>query len=158
MDAIASYVMTLVCGAVICSIILSIGGTQGAGGSVRRMVCGLFMAFLAISPLRDLDLGELPETLDAFSAEAEIAAQDGVAIAEESVLSVIKSQTEAYILDKAGELGLEVEVSVLVEEGTRLPVKVIITGSAAPYQKQVLNDCIRENLGIEGSAVQWVNG
>lgn len=157
MDGAASYVMTLACGAVLCAVLLSLGDCKGASGGVLRMLCGLFMAFLAISPLRELEFGELPEIAEGFSQEGEQIAREGAARADEAVAAVIKSQTEAYILDKADELGLEVEVSVLVEEDSRLPVAVIITGNAESNQKQVLNDCIRENLGIEGSAVEWVS-
>lgn len=151
MEAAASYILRLVCGAVISAVILSIGGDS----SIRRMLCGLFMAFLAISPLRDIDLADIPNSLDSFTSSAEAAAQDGVDMASEAILDIIKTESETYILDKAEELGLEVEVSVLVDSQTQLPVAVTITGNAGPYQKQVLNDYIRENLGIEEGDQQW---
>lgn len=157
MEAITSYILSLSCGAILCSIILSISGTDGAGGSLRRMICGLFMAFLAISPLKDVNLEKFYQEMESYSDEADAAAQWGIAQAEGATAAIIKDQCEAYILDKAGELGMEVEVYVSLDAQSRLPVAVSLTCSATPYQKQVLTDYIRETLGIERSQQQWTN-
>lgn len=157
MDAIANYILSLCCGAIICSIILSVGSSGGAGGSLRRMICGLFLAFLAISPLRDIDLGEFTEDIQAYTNEAEAAASAGIAQSEDAVAEVISRQAEAYILDKAAALSLELEVHVNVDEETMLPASAELSGNASPSQKQVLTDYIRETLGIEENDQQWTD-
>lgn len=157
MDAIANYILSLCCGAIICSIILSVGNSGGAGGSLRRMICGLFLAFLAISPLRDIDLQEFAEEIHTYTDDAEDAANAGIAQTEDAVAAVISQQAEAYILDKAAALSLELEVCVNVDEETMLPTSVELSGDASPSQKQVLTDYIRETLGIEENDQQWTD-
>lgn len=154
MEAIASYVLKLSCGAVICALILSITGTNGPGGRLRVLLCGLFLAFLAISPLRELDL-DFRYTDPGISAQAEQIAQAGTAQAKEAMTEIIKDQCGAYILNKAAELDLSVTVELELDPDTGAPVWAVLTGSAAPYEKEVLSDYITQTLGIERSGIQW---
>lgn len=155
MEAIASYVLKLCCGAVICALILSITGSNGPGGRLRVMLCGLFLAFLAISPLRELDLDELRYTDPGISAQAERITQAGTAQAKEAMAAIIKDQCGAYILNKAAELELSLTVELTLDPDSGAPVSAILSGSAAPYEKEVLSDYITQTLGIERSGIQW---
>lgn len=155
MEAIASYVLKLVCGAVICGLILAITGSGGPGGRLRVMLCGLFLAFLAISPLRELDLDDLHYIDPGISAQAEQVAHAGTARAKEAMAAIIKDQCGAYILNKAAELQLSLTVEVELDPDTGEPVSTLLNGTAAPYEKEVLSDYITQTLGIERSGIQW---
>ena len=156
MEAIASYILRLVCGAAVCALILSLTGSDGAGGRLRTMLCGLFLAYLAISPLTSLDLGDLHYTDPGIAARAEALARSGDEAAKEAMAQIIKEQCGAYILNKAEELSLTVSAEVELEPDTGVPVSVRITGSAAPYERETLIDYIIQTLGVERSAIQWL--
>lgn len=147
--------MKLVCGAILCALILAITGTDGPGGRMRRMLCGLFLAFLAISPLRELDLDSIRYTDPGISAQAQKASQAGTAQAQEAMAAIIKEQSEAYILTKAAELSVQISVEVELDGESRTPIAAEITGSVTPYEKEELCGFITQTLGIERSAIQW---
>lgn len=151
MRAIGSYVLTLVCGAVICSVLLSMEGCTG----LRKLVCGLFMVFLLIAPLKEIDFGDLEQDFREYSDHAREAAACGVSQAEGMILDIIKQECESYILDKAAELQCSAQAQVEVDPESRLPVAVGMSGDVTPYQKQVLSDYISRELGIGKEAQHW---
>lgn len=155
MEAIAEYVLRLVCGAVVCGLALTLTGADGPGGRIRSMLCGLFLAYLAVSPLARLDLGVLRYTDPGIAAQAEELARSGEAAAKAAIASRISEQCGAYILNKADELGLSLQAEVALESETGIPVSVRITGSATPYEKETLISYITRTLGIERSGIQW---
>lgn len=155
MEAVAKYILTLCCGALICGVLLSITGSDGPGASVRRMICGMFLVLLAISPLKQLDFRELDRDFAFFSEAAEAAAMDGKKQAGTALDEGISERCQTYILDKAGELSVSLEAEVEVDSSTHFPVSVLLTGTVTPGQKQILADYIAQNLGIERSRQEW---
>ena len=77
---------------------------------------------------------------------------------QQQVLSaIIEDRTEAYILDKAKQLGLacRVEVTAAVgESGIPLPDRVVIGG---PYSRE-LAVCVEEEVGIPAEKTIWLEG
>ena len=155
MEAIANYVLKLVCGALVCGLILAITGSDGPGGKLRGMLCGMFLAFLAISPLREMDLSGLRYTDPGLSAQGDALAAAGTNQAKEAMADIIKDQCGAYILNKAGELGVQLSAQVELNPDSGAPVSAVLTGTATPYEKEALADYITQTLGIERSGIQW---
>lgn len=155
MEAVAKYVLTLCCGALICGILMSITGSDGPGGAIRRLICGMFLVLLAISPLKKLDFREIDRDFSFFSEAAESAALNGKNKASSALDKGISERCQTYILDKAGELSVSLEAEVDVDPDSHLPVSAVMTGTVTPHQKQILTDCIARNLGIERSRQEW---
>lgn len=155
MVAIAEYILRLVCGAVVCGLLLALTGSDGPGGRIRSMLCGLFLAYLATSPLARLDLGDLRYTDPGILARAEELARSGEAAAKSAIASRISEQCGAYILNKADEMGLSLQAEVALDPETGIPVSVRIVGNATPYEKEALISYITRTLGIERSGIQW---
>ena len=155
MEAIAEYLLRLVCGAAVCSLLLTLTGSGGPGGKLRKVLCGMFLAYMAIAPLAELELGDLRYTDPGITARAEELARSGEQSAREAMALSISGQCEAYILNKADELALEVEAEVTLDPESGIPVSVRISGSAAPYDRESLISYITRTLGIERSSIQW---
>lgn len=155
MDYVSSYVMRLACGALVCGLILAIAGTKGPSGRLRQMLCGIFLAFLALSPLRDMDLGHIQYTDPGIASQAQQIAQAGSDQAKEAMASIIKEQCCAYILNKAAESHLSLTAEVELNPDTGEPESVVLSGDASPYERESLSDYITQTLGIERSAIQW---
>lgn len=155
MDAIAGYILRLVCGAIVCALILALTGTGGASGQLRKMLCGLFLAYLAISPLRNMDIGKIVFQDERIALQAERYVQAGTDQARTAMEDIIKAQCASYILTKAEELRLLPGVEVELNPQTGEPVSVALRGEATPYEKAVLCDYIMQTLGIERSGIQW---
>lgn len=155
MSAIGRYVLTLVCASLICAIVLTLGAPSGAGYRLRKMICGIFLAFIAISPLKEVDFRDFSQEFREYSQEAESASSLGQNQAEAAILDIIKSRCGSYILDKAAELGISLRVEVEVDPKTFLPTAAAMEGEFTPYQKQVLSGDIARELGIEKEAQSW---
>lgn len=154
MEAISRGVFTLICGALVCGGVTAICA-DGPGAGMRRMLCGLFLTFLVLSPLRQWDFSNLRQEIDVFSEAAEDAAMDGKKQAVRAEMTIITGQCEAYILDKAAELGAEIAVTLELDPETLVPCAAAITGKVTPYEKQMLSGYITQTLGIEKEAQDW---
>ncbi len=157
MNAIAGYLMTLVCAGIAVSLVLSIGGRSGTGGRLCKMLCGMFMVLVAISPLRRIDFSDFDNPLNDYSLLAQAASETGIIQAKDAMLSIISEQTAAYILDKADSMGVSVSAEVEVDPETFHPVFATITGSVTPYEKERISGFLSKDLRIERSAQQWRN-
>jgi hypothetical protein len=70
---------------------------------------------------------------------------------------IIKSKTEAYILNEARKMELDITVEVeLSDADPPAPCRVFIKGTASPYKKTVLGRYISDNLGIPQENQQWI--
>lgn len=147
----SAYLMGVISAAFLVSLILAVGG-EGPGKGTRRLIGSLFLALAVFRPLGAMELPEFD--LDLFRDAAQEAVGEGTAQAAEARSDIISEACEAYILNKAAELGLEPQVRVtLNEEG--LPTAVSLTGSASPSEREALSGWIARDLGLGKEAVTW---
>ncbi len=151
MTAVGAWVLTMVCGSVLCAVVRSMGPKSG----LLSMICSIFLGFLVISPLKEVDFRVFMPDFREYSQAAELAAQAGVQEAETTILDIINQHYATYILDEAAGLGLQVTAQVEVDAETRLPTSATVTGSASPYQRQLLQERISQALGIEKEEFHW---
>ena len=149
MSALSGYLMRLVCAAVICAMIHCVaGGSQG----IRRLTAGIFLSLTVLSPIGEFELPELD--LELFHADAMAAADEGTNQAEKMRSDIILEACEAYIWNKAAEMGLELEIRMALDpEG--MPLSVELTGMASPLERQKLTQTIVQELGIRKEDVTW---
>lgn len=151
MNEMASYLLTLICGAFICALIKAIA-PDSPGKGTRELLCGLFLALLALSPIRTLEIPRW-ELMD-FQSEAEAFAMDGAGQAIEERNSIISRQMEAYICNRAEELGLNITAQVMLDDAG-FPESVIVRGTWTEEQKERFCSVITSELGILEEAQSW---
>lgn len=155
MRALAEYIVSVSAAAFLCGIVNSLM-PKGTAKEVLKLVGGLFLAFTVIRPIADLQIPELSEVADSWQEEAQQAAAMGQSMAQELTAEGIKSQLEAYILDKAEELRLELEVEIALQEESLLPEQVRLKGNASPHAKQQMTRYIRQELGVAEEDILWI--
>lgn len=149
MSVASGYLMRLICAAIACALIQAVtGSSQG----IRRLIGGIFLTLTALSPLGELDLPELDP--DRLYADAQTAVQDGQEQADEMRADIIYEACEAYIWNKAAEMGLELEVHLELDEEC-LPRSVVLTGLASPLERERLTQTIVRELGVGKEDVTW---
>lgn len=80
----------------------------------------------------------------------------GTKLADDARREIIKAEAEAYILDKAGSYGLQLEVCVtLREDDIPVPESVCIAGAVSPYARTRLEILIENELGIPKERQLW---
>lgn len=158
MDQVRQYVISVISAAILCGIVNIITEGKHAHTAIIRMITGIFMSITLISPLLKMQIDGLTEYTDRLFSEGNMAVANGKDIAQDELCSIIKSRTEAYILDKANSMKLDIEVEVEVNLGDEylpLPNAVTLTGSVSPYSKDVLSGYIANELGIPREDQVW---
>lgn len=157
MEQIRQYLLSVIGAAILCGIVNSLIGKKSAHAAIIKLISGLCMTFTVISPLLKVQMNDYSDYFNSFADDAEKVVASGEEIAAKELRAIIKGRTEAYILDKAASLGLDVEVEVtLSNDIPPLPCAVTISGSASPYSKNALAQYIANDLGIPKEDQIWM--
>lgn len=157
-EGIRQWLFGLCAAALLCALVCPLAPE----GHMRKLCTGLAGLFLAIAALRapmDLDETDLAQALSRARLAYE-QAQTGVEVQNRQALcEIIKDKTQAYILDKATELGCAVDVAVTVEAQAAYPypVAVSITGRFSAQAQAALAAYIEENLAIGKERQTWTS-
>lgn len=156
MAVIREYLLSITAAGILCSVIKRMLGQKGTSVSVGKLITALFMVITVISPIKHiLSIDDFNFSMH-FRQEAENVVQEGENFASTSIRKVIEERTEAYILDKAKEIGAEIDVTVyLTEDVYPVPHRVRICGDVSPLQKQNIRKLLRE-LGIAEEEQEWI--
>ena len=156
MDYIRRYLISLIAAAIIVGIITSILKGKGSGASIIRLVSGIFLALVMLRPILRIEIQDFFSIYNNISLDTSEAVSNGKILAQEQLHSIIKENLEAYILDKASALQLDVDVDVfLTEELPPTPTSIKITGNASPYNKQVFQTFLSDEIGISKEQQIW---
>lgn len=155
MEQLRSYLLSLILTALICSLLpelLSDGGPK----TFVKTLCGLVLAVTALSPLKKVRI-ELPEQLPMFQQDAASAAAEGTSLGEDALRSVIKSEAEAYILDKGAQWCDDLRVELELDDSPPYgPSAARISGTISEEGKQALQALMEEALAIPKEAQMWM--
>ena len=155
MEQLKAYVISLAAASVIVGTVTGLTGKKDTAGTLIRLVAGLFLAFTVIRPVVELEVGDMGAYLSSFSREGELAAAEGADMASDALRTYIKTQTEAYILDKAEGCGASLSAEVTLGEDD-LPVSVLLRGRISPYGKLYMRDLLETELGIAEEDQTWI--
>ena len=162
MEGIRSWIIGICAGAIICAAVQALT-PKGKSGSAVKLACGFLTVALLIGPLREFDFDSYALSMSRIKSAGEQYAGEALNGGQEMLGSVIERESEAYILDKAAELGIAgatARVSAkLFEEGEYpYPYSVELGGEAASEQKKALSSYIEGELGIPAERQYWSVG
>ncbi len=156
METIREYIISVVSAGAVCSVVDRLMGKKSANSALIHMLCGIFMALTLVSPILEIRLDAYTDYFGEIISQSQSVAAIGQTDAYNELNTIIKANTEAYILDKADSLGLALDVEVtLNEDNPPVPSKVYLEGNIAPYNKKLLCDYITQNLGIPKEDQVW---
>lgn len=156
MGNITRYILTVCAAAIVCSIVKSLTVKKGPTSELIHMMCGVFLAVTALSPLVDLRIKELSSITGSYQWDAEQIADDAQQEAQAAMNEIIITQVEEYIMDKAASLNAVIDVEILLSgEQSGIPCGAIIRGNISPYTKTRLAEILESELGIAREAQQW---
>lgn len=156
MDSVRQVVVSILTASVICGIVTKLVGEKGVSGAVTKMICGLFLMFTLISPIKELRLESMADLASDLSLDAQYAASEGEQQTRDALRGVIKERSETYILDKAAGMDATISVCVeLSEDDLPVPIAVSLSGAVSPYTKGRLTSIITQDLGIPKEAQTW---
>lgn len=149
MDWISTYLLRITTAALVCGIAIHLLGEKDTLGRITRLLAGIFMALTIVSPWTSVKFDDLTYYFESVSIMADDSVSDGEIMAREELEAIIKSQTQAYILDKADSFGADLTVEVILSSSEiPIPCGVRIAGEISPYGKSRLSQMIAEDLAI----------
>ena len=150
-------VISVTAAAMICAVVMSFL-RDGQAGQLLKLICAVVLTMAVLRPLARVDVGnfEMPDLPDGGSGRE--AARSGEEMARQTRARLIKEQTEAYILEKADDLGMTLQVEVEMGQWEPpVPIAVRLTGEAPDYLRRLLSQIIRQELGIEKEDQEWIS-
>lgn len=155
MDGIRQYLLSVITAAIITGALTLLLGKKGTIGGAVKFLCGLYMTITVVGPFANFHLPDYASYLDGITLDAETAVAQGEEMSSQAISTIIKERTEAYILDKAKSLGLDISAEVILSPENMQPMRVVICGNASPYTKSRLKEYISEKLGIPEDEQVW---
>ncbi len=156
MSWIGEYLIGVCSAAILCAIVTGIAGNKGTVGGAVKLIAGIFMIITLFGPLLDVRLDTWDKAFSGIAQDADALAVQGENSSKVAMAAIIKKQTEAYILDKAGDLGADVAVEVtLSQDSVPVPMAVHISGNLSPYAKKQLTKLLSQDLGITEEGQTW---
>lgn len=150
------YILSIVAAAIVCAVTKGLLNGKTATGRIAGLLSGILMAITVISPLRNITFFGITDYINDLSSDGDTYVMEGKTMAENHTADIIKSQTEAYILDKATRMGLEISVEVELDDNNgSIPCGATVTGTVSPYAKEVLGSYMEDNLGISKEKQRW---
>ncbi len=151
------YLLRLTAAAILSSLIGQLA-PKGSSGRGARLAAGLLILVVAFSPLGQVNTLDAAEDL-MKQVKADPLQTDFLAKSNRELMSsLISSEAEAYIFDKANALGFspEVTVTVSVRENYPVPWSVILEGQRTPAQETALSTIIAQDLDIPEERQEWM--
>lgn len=151
------YILGVSAAALICSILMSLADSKSSVGLLTRMICGLFLSLVVIEPLCKLRNFHVESFIEAIQSSEQAYISAGSEMAMNARRGLIKSETEAYILDKASSYRAQLEVEVMLsDDEITFPESVVISGAVSPYAKNYIQKLISNDLGIPKERQLWI--
>ena len=156
MELLREYILSIASASVISGILTTLLDKKGSAGTMGKMFCGVFLAITLIRPLGDISFDSITDWLNTYSVEGGVLVNEGEEITSASTQSIIKTNCEAYILDKGADMGLKLTAQVKLDpKSPYAPVSVMIFGDIPPYKKATLEDILIQDLAIAKEQIQW---
>ena len=152
------YLLRLTAAAILAALFRQ-AAPKGSSGRAARMGAGLLVLAAALSPLGEMDTFSAARDL----VESGLTEPLDTAFLEKSnrelLSSLISSEAETYILDKARSMDFypEVSVSTSVRKDYPVPWKVEIRGSPTEAQHLAMVKIITEDLDIPEERQEWLD-
>ncbi len=150
MDWMRQWLLGVTCTA----LVLALAESLSPAGNVKkvcRLAGGLALVLAVVSPILSLDEGAMSRALSEYGFHVQRYEE---ALSEQNDLlykTIIEENTAAYIVDKAGELGISCQTEVTFaydEDGMPYPWEVTARGTWTQEQRQALAHMLEEDLGV----------
>ena len=152
------YILRVVAAAMICAVAGVLLPPKNAAGQIVKLLCGVLLTVTIISPLTKVSFRNITHYFDALSVDADAYVENGSKLKQEKLAAIIKERTESYILDKAGQMGLQISVEVaLDEDNNSIPCGITVIGQVSAYSKKILSGYINDTLGIAKEKQVWIS-
>lgn len=156
MELIRQYLVTVIIAVIISALSVQILGQNSPYTPIIKLITGIFLTIAMFTPITKIKINEIYSYYTQFETASTPYIAEGIAWGNDQTSAYIKEHAESYVLDKATSLGLSIDADIeLSDTQPSIPIAIKLRGKANPYQKQRLQRCIEEDLGIKMEAQSW---
>ncbi len=156
MDGIRQYLLSVMTAALISAVAVKLMGTKGIYSATVKLLAGLFLSITIISPLVKMQSLNLNNYFGQLESDASNAVTGGEFLASEAMASIIKDRVSAYILDKASDFDLQLDVEVTLTNSDPPAIDTImLQGTVSPYARGQIERIIAEDIGVPKERQLW---
>ena len=156
MEGIRQYILTVICASVLIAIITAFLGEKKHLSGIMKLITGVFIIFTVIAPVISIEIRDFQDFYKDISEDALAVVRQGELMTQQSSQEIIKQQLEAYILDKASSMNLDVDIDLTLEEAAIAePKQITIYGNVSPYSKKMLQTFLVDEIGIPEEMQLW---
>lgn len=157
-NSIRAYLLSVMTAAVICAVVKQLFKEKNGVSSVIHLLAGVFLAVTMLRPVLSVSFSSVMRDIADYENAALLVIEEGQHQAEASLAAIIKEETQAYILEQAERLKLDVSVDVrLSNDDLPVPVEVTVQGAVSPYARAYLANIIEQNIGISEENQIWIS-
>ena len=156
MTNVKAYLLSVCGAALVCAIFNRFLDNKGSAAGIGKLLVGCFLVLTVLKPIAGLNFSLLGDfTLD-VEADALHAVHQGEENSQQAMAEIIKHRTAAYILQRAQELHIHLDIEVVLSaDDIPVPEKVFLSGTVAPFAKKQLQQIIEQDLGIAKECQIW---
>lgn len=153
MSGLRQYILTVIASAFVCALLASLIERCSAKRIIKSLL-GLVMGVTIFMPLKQDIFRNFSDIMDTYTDLSGVWVDEGAEMARTAKEQFIKSEVEAYILDKAQAVNADVSVELDLNDAL-IPVSVTLWGKASPYAKNRLTEMLQTDLGITKERQIW---
>ncbi|OUO40015.1 stage III sporulation protein AF [Flavonifractor sp. An306] len=159
LDIIRQWLLGITCVALVAALAESLT-PPGAVRKVGRLTGGLVLLIAMLHPLMALDQDALTRALTEYRLELSTYSDELEEENRSLMKGIIEERSNAYIQDKAEEMGIQCQISVEVgEEGDwPVPESVTVFGSLSEEQQAELTQAIEVDFAIPAERQSYQSG
>ena len=134
---------------------------KGPVKGVGKLVCGLVLTAAVAAPIAQVELERGNQWLEEYRSGTQYREEELKNQVEEEMKRIIEREFEAYIVDKAAQLGVVCTVRVECrweQEGVYLPGHVWIEGAATETLQEQLTQTLCQELGLTWEEITFDSG
>ncbi len=148
--------LSVICAALVCGILTDMSA-KTSFEKLIRLLCSVFLAVTVVYPLIRYRFPGWNADMSIFQPGDGDAVAQGEKIYFQSIASIIRTETEAYILKEAKSIGADLTVAVELDAGNPpAPESVTIRGNFEASVETTLSQLIADELGIPKEHQTWI--
>ena len=148
--------LSVICAALVCGILTDMSA-KTSFEKLIRLLCSVFLAVTVVYPLIRYRFPGWNADMSIFQPGDADAVAQGEKIYFQSIASIIRTETEAYILKEAKSIGADLTVAVELDAGNPpAPESVTIRGNFEASVETTLSQLIADELGIPKEHQTWI--
>lgn len=155
MESIRQYIWNVIAASIVCSLVSAFSKSNKTTSKVLRIISGVFLVTTIILPFKSVDQYDLSDMISSYDTWADEYVNEGVSFGKSQKQAIIIENVQSYILDRAKEMGVNIDVTVELDKESSLPNIVYLSGNISPIKKERLQHTITDGLGIPEEQQIW---